>query len=489
MNPEQIRAAIRAALEQRATHENTVTTTRAAIGQGTPTDEQATALREARAAIVGIDATLDQHQASLAEAQEEERREQRAAELRRELVPAGTRGADRPAGGAQVTAEERTYTAEKDRRGQASFFVDAFRMQHQSDLSARSRLERHAQEVTVEGELQQRALATSGLAGLVIPQYLIDLAARVIRSGRPFANAMTRLPLPEQGMSLIIPRGTTGAAVASQATENTLLQNTDEVWANLTVPVVTIGGQQDVSRQSLERGTPGIDQIVYMDLAGAYHSELDRQVITGSGASNQMLGVLNTSGIAAATAYGAALTFGNFNRKLAGVIASIAGVGSGIAPGLIAMNPRRWGWLTAEVDTSGRPLISPTANGPTNAGGINLNPGAYGGDGSADDLRTTEIVGSLQGLPTTTDSNLPTNVGTVSEDIVVVGDPRHALLWEDGDGMPRQLRFEETKGNQLTVNLVVYAYAAFTAGRYPQAFGKLGGLDVTAGQGQIAPVF
>jgi HK97 family phage major capsid protein len=106
---------------------------------------------------------------------------------------------------------------------------------------------------------------------------------------------VARLPLPDQGMTLIIPRGTTGAAVASQATENSALQNTDEVWGNLTVPVATIGGQQDVSRQSLERGTPGIDQLVYMDLAGAYHAELDRQVIAGSGASGQMLGMLNTA--------------------------------------------------------------------------------------------------------------------------------------------------------------------------------------------------
>jgi hypothetical protein len=67
-------------------------------------------------------------------------------------------------------------------------------------------------------------------------------------------------------------------------------------------------------------------------------------------------------------------------------------------------------------------------------------------------------------------------------------DPMHALLWEDGDGMPKQLRFEQTLGNQLTVKLVVYGYAAFTAGRYPGAFGKTGGLDVTGG-GQIAPAF
>ena len=43
------------------------------------------------------------------------------------------------------------------------------------------------------------------------------------------------------------------------------------------------------------------------------------------------------------------------------------------------------------------------------------------------------------------------------------------LLWEDGDGMPRQLKFEETLAGNLTVKLVAFGYSAFTAGRYPKA--------------------
>ena len=91
------------------------------------------------------------------------------------------------------------------------------------------------------------------------------------------------LPLPDQGMSLILPRGTTGVSAAIQATENSSVSSTDEVWANVTLPVATIAGQQIVSRQSLERGTPGLDQLIYMDLAGAYAAALDTQLLTGSG--------------------------------------------------------------------------------------------------------------------------------------------------------------------------------------------------------------
>jgi hypothetical protein len=316
------------------------------------------------------------------------------------------------------------------------------------------------------------------------------MAAAIIRTGRAVANTVASLPLPEQGMSLIIPRGTTGAAVSSQATENSALQNTDEVWANLTVPVATIGGQQDVSRQSLERGMPGIDQIVYADLARAYHAELDRQVIAGSGASGQMLGFLNTASIAAATAFGAAPTGANVNRKIAGLVATIAGAGVGIDPGMIAMNPRRWGFLSAEVDTTGRPLLGIDGQGGAmNAMGINQQPGSYSAGNNPDDPRPVRTVGSVQGLPVVTDANLPTNVGTNLEDVVLVYDPDIALLWEDGDGQPRQLRFEQTLGQNLTTKLVIYGYAAFTAGRYPQAVGKAGGLDTVAGQGLVAPTF
>lgn len=485
MNPDQIRALIRELLAKRATHEQTITTTRAAIGAGDPTAEQTTALRAAREAIVGIDADLDQQQTALREVLEEQTRNANAAALRADMGDG-----ERRQGGAVVGREQRTYTEDRDRRGETSFFVDAFRAQLLGDVNALSRLQRHAQEITVEGEgTQTRAVTTGSFSGLVVPQYLIDLAARVIRNGRPFVNTVMRLPLPDQGMQLIVPRGTTGAAVSSQATENSALQNTDEVWANLTVPIATIGGQQDVSRQSLERGTPGIDQIVYLDLAGAYHAELDRQAITGTGASGQMLGVVNTAGIGAATAFGAVVTGALLNTKLAGAIAAVAGAGVGLDPGLIVMHPRRWGYLTSLSDTAGRPLVTPAGANGQNTLGQNASPGSYSGGDTPNDFRAANVVGYIQGMPVITDANVPTNVGTNVEDLILAIDEDAVLLWEEGDGMPRQLRFEQTLGQNLTVKLVAYGYAAFTAGRYPQSVAKIGGLDTTATYGLVAPTF
>lgn len=391
-------------------------------------------------------------------------------------------------GGAKVRKEERTYTAEKAAKGEVSFFRDAF-FAREGDFQAQARINRHANEVTTEGEaIEQRATTTGSFAGLVVPQYLVDMAAEALRNGRPFANSCTKLPLPEQGTSFLVPRGTTGATTAVQATENATMNITDEVWANVTVPVATVAGQQQVSRQSLERGTPGLDALIYLDLAGAYHANVDTQLWQGTGSSGQVLGVQLTSGIGAATAFGAAPTATLFTSKLAGQIAGIAGAGAQISPKVIFMHPRRWGWLNTLMDSQGRPIVQPVANGVFNVLGVNMNPGAYGVD-SATATSGHNVVGTLQGLPVVTDANMPAAVGTNVEDLVFVCDTRQMLLWEQGDGMPQMLRFEQTLGNQLTVLLAAYGYIAFTAGRYPQAAGKIGGLDATATWGLVAPTY
>lgn len=450
---------------------------------GSITDEQASRADEIAAEIRDVTDKIEaaeRRQAVLAEA---EKRAKIADEV--EARDSG-KSEHRPA--TKVTSEERTYTREKDIAGRTSFFRDAFLSQVVGDTSARARLDRHAREVEVEGEIQTRATTTGSYAGLVVPQYLVDLAANVLRNGRPMANACTRLPLPDQGMSFIVPRATTGVSAASQATENTAVSNTDQVWANTTVPVATIAGQQVVSRQSLERGTPGIDQLIYADLAAAYAAELDRQIFVGTGASGQLTGINGQSGINTATAFGGAVTTTNFYSKLAGQIAAVAGAGTAVQPSLIVMAPRRWGWLTLQVDTAGRPLVTPVVNGLFNSVGVNSMPGGHGSEGDPTSLGYN-IVGYLHGLPVTTDANVPTNIGTPAEDLVFVFDQRMALLFEDGDGMPRQLRFEQTQGNNLSVILAAYNYVAFTAGRYPAAFGRVGGADTVAAQGLVNPTF
>jgi HK97 family phage major capsid protein len=485
---DQILEALRASISEKLTQRDAATSVQQALIETAKKEERKFTDLETREfgmkteAKTAIDAELDELRSRQETRAAELLRDKNADELRSQIGAPAT-------GGAKVGKEERTYSEGNG----SSFFQDVYKLQTTGDFVARERLERNYREAIVEKEFIQRdgsskearAIGTSAVASLVIPQYLTGLNAPVLRKGRPFANLANQMQIPEQGMSFIIPRGTTGASAAAQATQNSAISNTDEVWADLTVTVATIAGKQNVSRQILERGAPGVDQIVYGDLVRAYAAELDRQAIYGLGSSGEMLGALKTAGIYAATQFGAVPSAANFFLKLAGQIGAIADAGAGFEANAIVMSPRRWAWLTALVDTTGRPLVTPVA-GSYNSYGLNLKPGAYSGEAEGPGYK---VVGQLQGLPVITAGNTPKVVGTNNEDLVAVVDTSNLLLWEDGDGMPKELRFDQTQGDSLTTILGVYGYAAFAAGRYPTAVGSIGGLDTVATYGLVAPTF
>lgn len=375
-----------------------------------------------------------------------------------------------------ITSEARTYNP--GNRFERSFFGDMWAAQN-GDYTARERIERHSTESVVEGELSKRAGTTGGFVGLVPPVYLPNEYALLARAGRPTADIVTHLPLPNEGMSIIIPRGTTGVTAAIQSTENSAVSNTDQVNANVTVPVVTIAGQQDVSRQALERGT-GVDAIIFADLYGAYNVALDSQILIGTGAGGQMLGITTTVGVNQASAFSAAATPTTLYTKSAGQLSAIQ-TSRFMAPDIAIVHPRRWNWLLSQVDSSGRPLVVPNLNGPFNSLAIADTPV---------DTGTTAPAGWIFGIPVIVDASVPTNLGTGSlEDVVIFARRADLYLWENGGGAPFQLRFEQTAGGSLTTKLVAYNYAAFTAGRYPTAVGLVGGNAGTSGFGLTTPVF
>lgn len=364
-----------------------------------------------------------------------------------------------------VGAEPTTYNPGAEH----SFFVDAYRSTFRGDGEAAQRLQRHAVEVERnEGIEVSRDVGTSAFGALVVPQYLTELYAPLARAGRPVANTCMHLPLPDEGMTLNIPRGTTGTAAAAQASENDAVQETNFDETTLAVSVRTYAGQQDVSRQSLERGR-GIDMILFADLAADYATKLDAAVIAGAGTSGTHLGITQVSSINAVTYTDASPTVAEFWPKLHDAIQQINS-GRYLPPSVIFMHPRRWGWIQAGLTTSFP--IAAQAGAPVNSVAVNQAV-AYG-----------QVVGQLAGLPVVTDANIPTNLGSgTDEDIVIVARAEDLLLWEQGDGAPRELRFEETNGGNLMTKLVVYGYSAFAGGRYPEAIATVGGT------GLVAPTF
>lgn len=349
-----------------------------------------------------------------------------------------------------------------------SFFVDAYRSRFMGDQVCSQRLDRHGIEVSRnEGIDVSRDTATSAFGALVVPQYLTELYAPLARAGRPFANICMSLPLPDEGMTLNIPRGTTGTAAAAQATENSGVQETDFDETTLAVSVRTYAGQQDVSRQSLERGR-GIDQILYADLAADYATKVDAALLMGAGTSGTHLGVTEVSSINAVTYTDASPTVAEFWPKLHDAIQQVNS-NRYLPPSVVVMHPRRWGWIQSGLSSSFP--IATQAGAPVNSVAVQQAV-AYG-----------QVVGSIAGLPVVTDANIATDQGAGTEDSVIVVRAEDMLLWEQGDGSPRELRFEETTAGSLTTKLVVYGYSAFAGGRYPKAIAEI------TGTGLAAPTF
>lgn len=369
----------------------------------------------------------------------------------------------------------------------SSFFGDVFASQMRGDTDARQRLMTHRREV--EKELAGReARATQtfdrGLEGVtrelrditrtdgaggefVPPLWLVEEYAAKERAGRTFANLVNNRPLPPGTDSINVPRITTGTATAIQTADNSGVQETDIITATLTVPVQTIAGQQDVSIQLLEQSPIAFDEVIFSDLIAAYNANVDAQCLNGSAGSGQVRGLRNVTGVNTSTYTDATPTVPEMYPKLADAINKVA-TNRFRAPELLLMHPRRWYWELAALDSSSRPLVVPIAQGPYMAEGVGMQVVAEG------------AVGSQLGVAVYIDPNVITTAGAGTEDEIYATRPSDHWLWESSI---RTRVLPDVGSGTLTVRLQVYAYLAFTAGRYPTA------TTILSGTGLIAPTF
>ena len=378
--------------------------------------------------------------ASIAQHQELEARSVASAEVRKETSVA------------VVKSEPRTYSPHAD----TSFIRDAYSAQFSGDFQAQERLARHMREERIE----RRDVTSANFAGLMVPQFLTDLVAPLARAGRVTANLARKHQLPAQGLTLSISKVTTGSAVALQ-TEGATVQETNMDDTKLDLTVKTFAGQQNVSRQSLERGT-NIDSLVMSDLVSAYHT------------------TLNTAVVADLLANATSVTYTDASPTVAELYPKLLGAISGIqtsyfaGPDAIIMHPRRLAFILAAVDGQSRPLAVPT---PSSTG----QPAYAYGEGSPQyGISKYSIVG----LPVYTDATISIVQGAgADEDTIYVGNSQELHLWEEGSGEPMMLRFEQPKGAELDVTMIVYGYSAFTSNRYPASWARIGGT------GLVTPTF
>lgn len=351
--------------------------------------------------------------------------------------------------------EPATYSAHSER----SYFLDMANAHIRNDRGAWDRLHRHAEETRANSR-------TDGADGeFVPPVWLLEMYAKTLRPTRVTAELLTKLALPAGTDSVNIPRITTGHDVAVQSADGSAIQQTDMVTTSVSAPVRTIAGEAILSQQLLDQSPlrGGIDQMVFTDLMAAYDYKLNAQVIQGVGTAGAMYGLLNTVGIGTVTSAAGTLAVGSFGTAVAQAISYVAKNRYKGAEAVV-LHPSLWYNLVGAVDSNGRSLVVPTANGPWNAIGVNENPGLAAGP-----------AGTLLGLPVYLDASIdavssayPVIVAAFSDTILMESGPRTRVVMGD------------TTGSQLQVRFQLWNYAAIAA-RYPAGIAKVTGVIPASG--------
>lgn len=354
--------------------------------------------------------------------------------------------------------------------GSNSYFRDLALASVRNDRDAIDRLVRNDKMVK-DYRTSNGINTTDGTGGdFVPPLFLTDRWIRLARPGRVTADQMTKESLPAGTDSINLPKIKTGTEVAVQATQGGAISNVDASTATVNAPVVTLAGGQTVSLQLLEQSPVNMDSVILQDLAADYAMKLDRQVLYGTGLNGQMKGILTlttTNSITYATTTPSAI---GLYSKISEAIGEVEDTRF-MPVEAIFMTPKRFQWMAAAVDSAGRPLIVPAANGPYNAiaGGVqNVAEG---------------VAGYMFGVPVYKDSNLPRTLGTATnEDRIIVARASDGVLYES---TPRAEALPQTYGANLNVLVRFYNYAAFTAERYAQSWAVIGG----SGMAQSAMTF
>lgn len=375
---------------------------------------------------------------------------QRKSELRAGAVKAAA-----AQGKLESINEQATYA----KGGTNRFFRDVYDA-FMGDRSAHDRLQRHEQDVRTLPEYAEYRTAlntTTGTGGsFTPPAYLLAEWIKFARPGRPFADIVDNQALEHGTMQINVPKIQTGTAVGYQTTQNTALGETDLTDGFVTGNVVTIGGNQTVSRQLLDQAGVAIDSIVFGDLTAAHAQYLDAQLYIGSG-SGQLLGIDNLSGIQTVVTGGLTIQY-----VYAAVANAIQAVWTSrfASPDAILMHPRRWGWFLSLLDANDRPLFLNDSNGPMNVAGL------------SDSIAPEAVVGRMHNLPVITDPSVPTTLGAGSnQDAIYVLKSKDLQLHSTGI---RAEAFREPLAAQMSVLLQVSSYNTFIS-RYPSSVVQITG--------------
>lgn len=352
--------------------------------------------------------------------------------------------------------EARTY----GRGAPHSFYKDHVRAS-QGDLDAQARLDRHAVEVikdAAEGDLraqaalrtETRAMSTAAGSGgqFVSPSWFADEFATWRNYVPSFINCSNKVEDEGFGMQFNIP-AITSATTETAVGENTVITASSPTGATLNAPLTSYVGEVDVSQQLMDRSEAAFDQVInqqlHQDLSATLSAGIIAKAVTGATV------VTNAATTSNAAAYWADL--GN----AAAIIENTPG--TALPPTHVFMTPMFYRYLTSLSDPSGRPLMVPCAFPP-------------GGTVEPDDSGFTGE--RLLDTPVFKDGNIP-KVNTNQTQVIVANmNDIYTLVTE-----PAIRVIMETKANQLTWTLQLYAYAGVIV-RHPASIVTIQGAEYPA---------
>jgi HK97 family phage major capsid protein len=381
----------------------------------------------------------------------------------------------------RIVHEPLTYR----RDSRSSYFQDLARRANRNEPAATSRLDAHAAEMGVEiPRREQRARMVAAQQGVEMrtapsrtdgrggyfspPLWLMDELASVPRPGRLLSGLIPDFPLPAGVGEISVPRLTTGTQtqVVVDGAPATDLDITDLA---VTSTVVTIAGAQAMSMQILEQSPPGgyLDHALFRDLRESYDGHLERQLITGTGTSGSLLGLLSVPtgpGLASAVTYtDASPTAAKLYPFLGQAVAQL-GDARLLPPEVWLMRTAREAWILFGEDAQGMPLSTP--------GHMAAPTVEY----LFDDRRPAQGA-PLGTYPIMRDDAIPVTVG---QDAIVLCRPSDMMLLESE---PRTAVDFESMSGVLEVRLQLRAYVAALVARYPTGIATVQGTGLTIAAG------
>lgn len=446
---------LNARIAARNTHTETLNTLRGQDGFDVVKESEIVAQRAT------VDAEIEALRKRVEELEAEKRSDDAIQGLLSQIPPAAPASPGTARG--QVTERENPVYRKGDT--EVSYFRDLFTSRHSGDQAAQQRM--------VASQETRAVSSTAGSGGeMAPPLWLINDFVALARAARVTADQIPTEVLPGGVSSINIPKITAGSTVGVTQTQNTTITEGSVTTTSVSSGISEITGKQTVAIALLRQSGISLDSIIIGDLAAAYATKLDTQVISGANANGEMRGLI-TAGTtitytSAAPAVVSTTAANSFYLKLLGAQVGVSGTRFMPADKII-MHPRRWAWVLAALDSSNRPLVVP--NGP-----------AFNQVAESATVPVAEgFGGSILGLPVWLDPNIPTNLGVATnQDVVFVLRTADLRLYESA---VETASFDATYADQNSILYRVLGFAAFIPHRHQAS------VQVVSGTGLVAPTF